>query len=145
MRRNGKAYAPHLDGFIVALREELDCKLSNRNPPGIERKPYRLDVRSDGTGIESAGWFRTGIENGDSDDSDHSDDALMMSRLCALQWIVVLYDSVVPNTLMSEVRKYITTNEISMHTLLILCSLSIMLIFLSSMPENLSPLFFTSL
>ena len=61
VRRDGQAYVFHLDGFIVALREELDSPggIAMRNPPAIEREPFRLDVKSDGTGIESTGWFRS--------------------------------------------------------------------------------------
>ena len=101
VRRDGKSFVSHLDGFIVALREELDSPggLAARNPPAVERQPYRLDVKSDGSGIESTGWFRS------SENAEEPDDALMMSRLCALQWVIVLYEDVVPRTLKAEVRK----------------------------------------
>lgn len=54
MRRDGHAFIPHLGGFIVALREELDSPggLTARNPPSVERRPYRMDVKPDGSGIE---------------------------------------------------------------------------------------------
>lgn len=41
VRRDGKAYVEHLDGFIVALREEMASPggLSSKNPPAIERTP----------------------------------------------------------------------------------------------------------
>ena len=82
VRRDGTAYVSHLDGFIVALREELDSR-GLRNPPTKERKPYRMDVKSDGTGIERSGWFRSSDPTSDND----REDSVMMSRLCALQWI----------------------------------------------------------
>ena len=52
VRKDGKAYVQHLDSFIVALREELDSPggVNARNPPAIERRPYRMDVKHDGTG-----------------------------------------------------------------------------------------------
>mmetsp|Transcript_21161 Transcript_21161/g.61543 ORF Transcript_21161/g.61543 Transcript_21161/m.61543 type:complete len:1588 (-) Transcript_21161:127-4890(-) len=101
VRLDGKAYVSHLDGFVVALREELDSPggLGGRYPPAVERKPYRMDVKADGTGIESTGWFRSNVDGFTSDDRD---DALMMSRLCALQWIVVLYEYVNPNALKAK-------------------------------------------
>ena len=99
VRRDGEAYVSHLDGFIVALREELDSPggMNARNPPAVERKPYRMDVTPDGTGIESPGWFRASLE-------EKGDESNTMSRLCALEWIVVLYESVVPDALKAEVR-----------------------------------------
>lgn len=97
VRRDGAAYVPHLDGFIYALHEELDTGMAGRNPPAVERRPYRLDVKPDGSGIESTGWFRA--STGTYDDRD---DAIMMSRLCALEWIIVLYDYVVPDSLKAE-------------------------------------------
>jgi hypothetical protein len=96
VRRDGAAYVPHLDGFIYALHEELDTGAEGRNPPAIDRRPYRIDVKSDGSGIESTGWFRA--STGTYDDRDDT----MMSRLCALEWIIVLYDHVVPNSLKAE-------------------------------------------
>ena len=103
VRRDGKAYVSHLDGFIVALREELDSPSNARSPPAVERKPYRMDVTTDGTGIESTGWFRS------SKDTDGKEDSTMMSRLCALQWVIVLYESVVPDVLKSGyAREFIT-------------------------------------
>jgi hypothetical protein len=93
----------HLDGFIVALREELDSPggLSARNAPAVERTPYRMDVAQDGTGIESRGWFRAS-----NDTKDRSDDSMIMSRLCALHWVIVLYESVVPDVLKADVSLY---------------------------------------
>jgi hypothetical protein len=78
----------HLDSFIVALREELDSPggvNAARNPPAVERKPYRMDVKQDGSGIESQDWFRKS-----NDTKETNVDSMMWSRLCALQWIVVL-------------------------------------------------------
>jgi hypothetical protein len=100
VRADGKAYVHHLDSFIVALREELDSPggVNARNPPAIERKPYRMDVKSDGTGIESQGWFRAS-----TDTKEEDIDSMMMSRLCALHWIIVLYESVVPDVLKADV------------------------------------------
>ena len=98
VRRDGAAYVSHLDGFLVALREELDSPggLGARNPPAVERKPYRMDVTPDGTGIESPGWFR-------ASNDERGDVSTMMSRLCALDWVVVLYESVVPDALKADV------------------------------------------
>lgn len=104
MRRDGEVYVSHLDGFIVALREELDSPggMNARNPPAVERKPYRMDVTPDGTGIESPGWFRSSLD-------EKGDESIMMSRLCALEWVVVLYESVVPDALKAEyAREFIT-------------------------------------
>ena len=52
VRKDGQAYVQHLDSFIVALREELDSPggVNARNPPAIDRRPYRMDVKHDGTG-----------------------------------------------------------------------------------------------
>jgi len=101
VRRDGKSYVQHLDSFIVALREELDSPggLSSRNPPAEERKLYRLDVNRDGTGIESPGWFRAS-----NDKTERNEESMVSSRLCALHWIIVLYESVVPDPLKAEVR-----------------------------------------
>lgn len=54
VKRDGQAFVPHLGGFIVALRDELDSPggLIARNPPSVERRPYRMDVKPDGSGIE---------------------------------------------------------------------------------------------
>lgn len=92
----------HLDSFIVALREELDSPggLNGKNAPAIERKPYRIDVKQDGTGIESQGWFRASQETKEADV-----DSMVMSRLCALHWIIVLFEHVVPDMLKADVRK----------------------------------------
>lgn len=102
VRRGGKAYVQHLDGFIVALREELDSSggVTSKNPPAVERKPYRMDVKHDGTGIESQGWFRTS-----KDTKEVDEDSMMMSRLCALHWVIVLYESVVPDVLKADVSR----------------------------------------
>jgi len=103
VRRNGNAYISHLDGFILALREELDSPTSRNPQPAIERKNYRPDVKSDGTGIETPGWFRS------SESQEEKEDSVMMSRLCALQWITVLYESVVPDSLKAEyAREFIS-------------------------------------
>lgn len=99
VRRDGSSFIPHLGGFIVALREELDSPggLNGALPPSVERRPYRMDVKADGSGIESTGWFRAsdGVE-------ERADNALILSRLCALQWVVVLYENVVPSSLKPE-------------------------------------------
>lgn len=91
----------HLDSFIVALREELDSPggLSNKNPPAKERSLYRIDVNRDGTGIESPGWYRAS-----NDTKERCEESMVSSRLCALHWVIVLYDSVVPDALKAEVR-----------------------------------------
>jgi hypothetical protein len=39
VRRDGQAYVKHLDGFIVALREELTGGFISKNPPAVERTP----------------------------------------------------------------------------------------------------------
>lgn len=95
VRRDGNAYATHLDGFLVALREELDSP-GNSASSTTERKQYRMDVTPDGTGIESPGWFRTAKKS-------TPEEATVKSRLCALEWITVLYESVVPNDLKADV------------------------------------------
>lgn len=51
----------------------------------------------------STGWFRA------SDGIEERDNALILSRLCALQWIVVLYEYVVPNSLKAGVRHLVGT------------------------------------
>lgn len=104
VRRDGSAYVTHLDGFIMALREELDTPggVNARNPPAIERTPYRIDVTPDGNGIESPGWFR-------ASEDQKNEESTMLSRLCALHWIIVLYESVVPDVLKAEyAREFIT-------------------------------------
>ena len=59
---------------------------------------FRMDVANDGTGIETAGWFRS------SRDNDAIDvESMIMSRLCALHWVIVLYESVVPDPLKADV------------------------------------------
>lgn len=99
VRRDGKAYATHLDGFLVALREELDSPGKDAGA-AVERKQYRMDVTPDGTGIESTGWFRASKDT----TKTYEEDATAKSRLCALNWITVLYASVVPDALKAEVR-----------------------------------------
>ena len=59
---------------------------------------YRLDVNRDGTGIESSGWFRAS-----NDTKERNEASMVSSRLCALHWIIVLYESVVPATMKAEV------------------------------------------
>ena len=100
VRREGDSYVQHLDGFIVALREELDSPggFAARYPPAVEHTPYRMDVKQDGTGIESPGWFSSS-----GDTKSRSEDSMVMSRLCALDWVVVLYESVVPVLLKADV------------------------------------------
>ena len=128
VRRDGDAYVEHLDSFITALCEEMANPggTSSKNAPAVERTPYvfcvlviflqhfnskatnnirfrfysyRMDVLQDGTGIETAGWFRTG-----SNQNEPNIEAMVMSRLCALQWVIVLYDNVVPDPLKADVR-----------------------------------------
>ena len=55
-----------------------------------------MDVKADGSGIESTGWFHA------SDGVDERDNALILSRLCALHWVVVLYENVVPENLKAD-------------------------------------------
>lgn len=74
---------------------------TKRYPPPVERTPYRMDVNQDGTGIESPGWFSTSTEQGGDDQRNSS--STIMSRLCALDWVVVLYESVVPILLKADV------------------------------------------
>ena len=57
-----------------------------------------MDVLQDGTGIETAGWFRSS-----RDTTERSDETMVMSRLCALHWVIVLYESVVPDPLKADV------------------------------------------
>lgn len=100
VRRDGKSNVQHLDSFIVALREELDSPggLSAKNPPADERKLYRVDVIRDGTGIESPGWYRAS-----NDTTQRNEESMVSSRLCALHWVIVLYESVVPDALKADV------------------------------------------
>ena len=105
VRKQKRSYIPHLGGFVVALREELDTRggLSAKNRSAKERKPYRMDVKTDGSGIESTGWFRThGEDNEDGETTGHE---YILSRLCALDWIVLLFECVVPDSLKDEVSK----------------------------------------
>jgi hypothetical protein len=101
--RDGKSYVQHLDGFIAALRDELDSPdgLAARHPPSLDRMLYRMDVTQDGTGIESPGWF-----SASQDVKDRNDDSMIMSRLCALQWVIVLYENVVPVLLKADVSDW---------------------------------------
>lgn len=101
VRRDGSVYVQHLDGFIVALREELDTPggIGSRNPPAVLRNTFRVEVRKDGSGIESAGWFR-------SNDKVRNEEGMILSRLCALHWVIVLYESVVPHLLKPDVSIY---------------------------------------
>jgi hypothetical protein len=101
VQRDGKAYATHLDGFLVALREELDSPGKDASA-AVERKQYRMDVTPDGTGIESPGWFRASKDT----PKTYEEDATSKSRLCALEWVMVLYESVVPDALKAEVREF---------------------------------------
>jgi len=103
VRREGRNYVSHLGGFVVALREELDTPggLSGKNRTAKERKPYRMDVKTDGSGIESTGWFRTNGESADEGEATGHENIL--SRLCALEWIELLFEYVVPDVLKDEV------------------------------------------
>jgi hypothetical protein len=67
-----------------------------------------MDVQPDGTGIETAGWFRS---SGDS--KEKNDESIVMSRLCALHWIIVLYESVVPDVLKADVSKTLQVSPTS--------------------------------
>jgi hypothetical protein len=58
-----------------------------------------MDVLQDGTGIETAGWFRTS-----KNPNERNEEAMVLSRLCALHWVIVLYESVVPDSLKADVR-----------------------------------------
>jgi hypothetical protein len=98
VQRDGKSYATHLDGFLMALREELDSPGKDSSAV-VERNQYRLDVTTDGSGIESIGWFRASKDTAKT----YEEDATSKSRLCALEWVIVLYESVVPNVLKAEV------------------------------------------
>ena len=69
-------------------------------------------------GIESQGWFRAS-----NDTKEANVDSMMMSRLCALHWIIVLYESVVPDVLKADVRNSIqhcimAFDKIVLHTYL---------------------------
>ncbi len=83
------------------MREELDSPggLNARNPTAHGNKRDRMDVKHDGTGIESQGWFRAS-----KDVKEENADSMMMSRLCALHWVIVLYESVVPDVLKARVN-----------------------------------------
>ena len=84
----------------MALREELDSPggLSAKNPPATQRKVYRIDVNDEGSGIESPGWYRASY-----DTKEKNEESMVASRLCALHWVIVLYESVVPDALKAEV------------------------------------------
>jgi hypothetical protein len=76
---------------------------------------YRMDVVADGTGIETAGWFRSSREdfNNTTPTSKEAvriaDDGLVQSRLCALHWIIILYENVVPDALKADVSGHMLT------------------------------------
>ena len=61
-----------------------------------------MDVLQDGTGIETAGWFRSS-----KDTVEKNDETMAMSRLCALHWVIVLYESVVPDSLKADVSLFV--------------------------------------
>jgi hypothetical protein len=58
-----------------------------------------MDVLPDGTGIETAGWFRSSKNL-----TERNEETMVLSRLCALHWVIVLYESVVPDPLKADVR-----------------------------------------
>lgn len=62
---------------------------------GFDNEARLLTLKHSNT-FSSTGWFRS------SDGVEERDNALILSRLCALQWVVVLYDHVVPDSLKSE-------------------------------------------
>ena len=99
VRKDGQSYVHHLDGFIVTLREELDSLGGSgaRRQTAVDRSPFRSDVKKDGTGIERPGWFRSS-----SGAKQNTESSMIRSRLCALDWIVVLYDHVVPLLLKAD-------------------------------------------
>jgi len=101
VKRDSREYVPYLADFISALKEELVTPggLSAKNRTAKEYAPYRKDLKSDGTGVESEGWYRT--NEGIPSDSDHES---IHSRLCALDWVVLLFEFVVPDSLKDEVR-----------------------------------------
>ena len=45
------------------------------------------------------GWFRAS-----TDVKERNEESMVASRLCALHWVIVLYESVVPDELKAEVR-----------------------------------------
>jgi hypothetical protein len=103
VQKEGKSYVDHLNSFIVALRDELDTSgriLTRNRTAAKERKPYRMDVKADGTGIESTGWYRG---DGDNDDDEYAV-VNIESRLCALEWVHILFEHVVPYSMKDEVR-----------------------------------------
>lgn len=61
---------------------------------------YRGDIPQDGTGIERPGWFRAS-----RDVHATNINAIASSRLCALQWVIVLYENVVPDQLKADVSE----------------------------------------
>ena len=120
VRRDGPAFVSYLDGFIMALREELDSPSNgggagasvgshslshHRYPAPVERTPFRMDVKQDGTGIESPGWFSGA--GGEDRTEERSTSSTLMSRLCALDWVIVLYESVVPILLKADVSAHL--------------------------------------
>jgi hypothetical protein len=71
-----------------------------------------MDVQPDGTGIETAGWFRSS-----RDVVESSDDTMVTSRLCALQWVITLYESVVPDVLKADVSSLLSrVSDSEQHT-----------------------------
>lgn len=115
----------HLDRFIIALQEELDSQGPARLPAAIDRATYRNDVKNDGTSIESRGWFRGPVANDAGNKYRDDDDSITMPRLCALHWVIVLYESVVPDELKADVsskctdRGHLLENESNLRTLLL--------------------------
>jgi hypothetical protein len=70
-----------------------------------EREPYRQDVRDDGKGIERTGWFHTEADE-KTKDPEYAAHENIVSRLCALDWIVLLFEYVVPDVLKDEVSRH---------------------------------------
>lgn len=97
--------------------------MSNSESPFFR---YRMDVLQDGTGIETAGWFRTS-----GDPNEQSNENMLMSRLCALHWVIVLYESVVPDPLKADV-----SIDMEHFILIYINSKSHMFSFVNSMQEN---------
>jgi len=118
VREEGSAYIAHLDAFIVALREELDthCVGGRGNMRRMRRKAsryknelYRKDAKLDGTWIESVGWFRiigegddTDLKGGGSEKGKQKKKKHSPSLECALDWITILFEAVVPELLRDE-------------------------------------------
>jgi len=113
VREEGRVYIAHLDAFIVALREELDThcrgnKQRTRRKASVNKNElYRKDAKLDGTGIESVGWFRTigddGNDlNGEGEKKRQKKKKHSTSLECALDWITILSEAVVPELLREE-------------------------------------------